>query len=66
MKGFRTLALNGVSFVALVTTAAMPYIESIGLDPMTAARVAMGIALTNTIANFILRFKTDSPVGKKT
>lgn len=64
MKGFRTLALNAVTFVALVTTAAMPYIEGIGLDPMTAARVGMGIAVANTVANFILRFKTDSPVGK--
>lgn len=59
MKGYRTLALNLAT--ALVGVLVATDWVGLGLsDPVTAGAIATGLGVANTV----LRFLTDGPVGR--
>lgn len=67
MKGWRTVVYNGASFItggAALIFISMDW-QAVGASPEVALWIVFGWKLVDNAANFILRFKTNTPVGSK-
>jgi len=53
-----------ISTFTTIAGLALVYINDLGLDKTTAAWIALGLALFQTLGNLYWRSKTSKPIGK--
>lgn len=64
LKGWWTIALNGLSAFAILLVEVTGYLAGFGWGVLFSVETAMKITLACNIANICLRFVTTTPPGK--
>ena len=65
LKGWRTVVINAIPAFGILVTEIIGFAAGFGWDAIMAAETAAYMTLSTNVANIVLRFTTNTPVGAK-